>query len=187
VQEGDPSPDGQGVLTIKRGIEVGHIFQLGQKYSAALKAEVLDENGKAVTMTMGCYGIGVSRVVGAAIEQHNDDKGIAWPTAIAPFQLALIPMNMKKSQRVREATEQLYDELTAAGIEVLFDDRDARPGVMFADMELIGIPYRLVVGERGLDAGELEFRLRAEPDNRMIPMAGAVDYIADLIRADIAG
>ena len=187
VQEGDPSPDGQGVLTIKRGIEVGHIFQLGQKYSAALKAEVLDENGKNVTMTMGCYGIGVSRVVGAAIEQHNDDKGIVWPTAIAPFQLALIPMNMKKSQRVREATEQLYDELTAAGIEVLFDDRDARPGVMFADMELIGIPYRLVVGERGLDAGELEFRLRSEADNRMIPMAGAVDHIAGLIRADIAG
>jgi len=187
VQEGDPSPDGQGVLTIKRGIEVGHIFQLGQKYSAALKAEVLDENGKNVTMTMGCYGIGVSRVVGAAIEQHNDDKGIAWPTAIAPFQLALIPMNMKKSQRVREATEQLYEELTAAGIEVLFDDRDARPGVMFADMELIGIPYRLVVGERGLDAGELEFRLRSEADNRMIPMAGAADYIAGLIRADISG
>jgi prolyl-tRNA synthetase len=185
VLEGDPSPDGQGVLTIKRGIEVGHIFQLGQKYSAALKAEVLDENGKAVTMTMGCYGIGVSRVVGAAIEQHNDDKGIAWPTAIAPFQLALIPMNMKKSQRVREAAEQLYDQLTAAGIEVLFDDRDARPGVMFADMELIGIPYRLVVGERGLDAGELEFRARREPDNRMISMDGAVQYLADLIRADI--
>jgi prolyl-tRNA synthetase len=186
VREGDPSPDGQGELTIKRGIEVGHIFQLGQKYSSALKAEVLDEHGKSVTLTMGCYGIGVSRVVGAAIEQYNDDKGIVWPTAIAPFQLALIPMNMKKSQRVREAAEQLYAELTAAGVDVLFDDRDARPGVMFADMELIGIPYRLVVGERGLDAGELEFRARKETDNRMIPLAGAVDYVAGLIAADLA-
>jgi prolyl-tRNA synthetase len=187
VREGDPSPDDQGVLTIKRGVEVGHIFQLGRKYSEALKAEVLDEHGKAVTMTMGCYGIGVSRVVGAAIEQHHDDRGIVWPTALAPFQLALIPMNMKKSQRVREAAEKLYDALTAAGVEVLFDDRDARPGVMFADMELIGIPYRLVVGERGLDAGELEFRLRSEADNRMIPMDGAVEHIAGLIRTDIAG
>ncbi len=186
VIEGDASPDGQGVLTIKRGIEVGHIFQLGRKYSAALKAEVLDENGKAATMTMGCYGIGVSRVVGAAIEQHNDDRGIAWPTAIAPFQLALIPMNMKKSQRVREAAEQLYRQLTAAGVEVLFDDRDARPGVMFADMELIGVPYRLVVGERGLDAGELEFRARSEADNQMIAMDTAIDHVVARIRADLS-
>jgi len=186
VVEGDPSPDGSGTLTIARGIEVGHIFQLGQKYSSAMNASVLDENGKQVTMTMGCYGIGVSRVVGAAIEQHNDDQGIAWPTAIAPFTLALIPMQMKKSERVREAAENLYAELVAAGIDVLFDDRDARPGVMFADMELIGIPHRVVLGERGLNNGEVEYRARKDSENQMLPLAGFVDFIRDRIRQDIA-
>jgi prolyl-tRNA synthetase len=186
VVEGDPSPDGHGTLTIARGIEVGHIFQLGRKYSDAMKATVLDENGKAVTMTMGCYGIGVSRVVGAAIEQHNDAQGIAWPTAIAPFQLALIPMQMKKSERVRETAESLYSALRDAGIDVLFDDRDARPGVMFADMELIGIPHRVVIGERGLDKGEVEYRARTDSDNRMLPLEGFVEFISGVIAAEVA-
>jgi prolyl-tRNA synthetase len=185
VVDGDPSPDGQGELTIARGIEVGHIFQLGRKYSDALNATVLDENGRQVTMTMGCYGIGVSRVVGAAIEQHNDDKGIAWPTAIAPFTLALIPMQMKKSERVREAAEKLYAELKAAGIDVLFDDRDARPGVMFADMELIGIPHRVVIGERGLDKGEVEYRARKDSDNQMLPLDGFVEFVGKQIADDV--
>ena len=184
VVEGDPSPDGKGSLTIARGIEVGHIFQLGSKYSEALNASVLDENGRQVTMTMGCYGIGVSRVVAAAIEQHNDDHGIIWPTAIAPFRLALIPMQMKKSTRVREAAEKLYRELLDAGIDVLFDDRDARPGVMFADMELIGIPHRVVIGERGLDRGEVEYRSRTDSENRMLPLHGFVDFMRNQIIAD---
>ncbi|OOY59796.1 proline--tRNA ligase [Solemya velum gill symbiont] len=177
VVEGDPSPDGEGTLTIARGIEVGHIFQLGTKYSEALKAQVLDENGKAATMTTGCYGIGVTRVVGAAIEQHHDDKGITWPTAIAPFQLAIVPMNLKKSEMVREAAEQLYTQLTDAGIEVLFDDRDMRPGVMFADMELIGIPHRIVIGERSLKEGMIEYRDRRESDNEMIPRDELVSFL----------
>lgn len=184
VVEGDPSPDGRGTLTIARGIEVGHIFQLGQKYSEAMDATVLDENGKQVTMTMGCYGIGVSRVVGAAIEQHNDEQGIAWPNAIAPFTLALIPMQMKKSEQVREVAENLYAELLAAGIDVLFDDRDARPGVMFADMELIGVPHRVVIGERGLANGEVEYRARQDSDNRMLPLDGFVDFMRERLAAD---
>jgi prolyl-tRNA synthetase len=186
VLEGDPSPDGIGTLTIARGIEVGHIFQLGSKYSAAMNANVLDENGKQVMMTMGCYGIGVSRVVGAAIEQHHDAQGIVWPTAIAPFTLALVPMQMKKSPRVREAAENLYAQLRAAGVDVLFDDRDARPGVMFADMELIGIPHRVVIGERGLDAGQVEYRGRQDSENRMLPLDGFVDFIADQIASEQA-
>ena len=185
VIEGDPSPDGHGSLTIARGIEVGHIFQLGRKYSDALNATVLDENGKQVTMTMGCYGIGVSRVVGAAIEQHNDAQGIAWPCAIAPFTLALIPMQMKKSEKVRETAERLYDKLRAAGIDVLFDDRDARPGVMFADMELIGIPHRVVIGERGLANGEVEYRARSDSENQMLPLDGFVDFISQRLAAEI--
>ena len=185
VVEGDPSPDGKGTLTIARGIEVGHIFQLGKTYSEKMNATVLDENGKSVVMTMGCYGIGVSRVVGAAIEQHHDDKGIVWPTALAPFQLALIPMQMHKSERVREAAEKLYAELQAAGIEVLFDDRDARPGVMFADAELIGIPHRVVVGERGLKNGEVEYRARTDQDNQMLPLDGFVDFIRARIAEEL--
>ena len=187
VVEGDPSPDGRGSLTIARGIEVGHIFQLGQKYSAAMNATVLDENGRQVTMTMGCYGIGVSRVVGAAIEQHNDDKGIIWPSAIAPFTLALVPMQMHKSERVRAAAEALYAQLRDAGIDVLFDDRDARPGVMFADMELVGIPHRVVIGERGLDQGQVEYRARRDSENRMLPLDGFVEFIREVIATEIAG
>ncbi|AKH20303.1 proline--tRNA ligase [Sedimenticola thiotaurini] len=179
VQEGDPSPDGKGVLTIARGIEVGHIFQLGKKYSEAMNATVLDENGRSLVMQMGCYGIGVSRVVAAAIEQNHDDRGIIWPNAIAPFQVALCPMKMDKSHRVREATEQLYRDLTDAGIEVLLDDRGARPGAMFADMELIGIPHRIVIGERGLDEGKLEYRARTETDNRMIDMEQILPFIQE--------
>jgi prolyl-tRNA synthetase len=177
VLEGDPSPDGKGTLTIARGIEVGHIFQLGQKYSEALNATVLDENGKAVVMTMGCYGIGVTRVVAAAIEQHHDDKGIIWPAALAPFQVALCPMKMDKSQRVKEAVEKLYTDLQAAGIDVLLDDRNVRPGFMFADMELIGIPHRIVVGERSLDEGKVEYRGRQESENSFIPLDEVVAFI----------
>ena len=184
VAEGDPSPDGQGQLTIARGIEVGHIFQLGCKYSAAMQASVLNEGGKQVTLTMGCYGIGVSRVVGAAIEQNHDDSGIVWPTAIAPFALALVPMQMKKSERVRAEAERLYRELLDAGIDVLFDDRDARPGVMFADIELIGIPHRIVIGERSLERGEVEYRARGDSDNLMLPVDGVVEHLRRRISAE---
>jgi prolyl-tRNA synthetase len=182
VQEGDPSPDGKGVLTIARGIEVGHIFQLGNKYSEAMKASVLDENGRSLIMEMGTYGIGVSRVVAAAIEQNHDAKGIIWPAAIAPFQVALCPMKMDKSHRVREATEQLYQTLTEAGMEVLLDDRDARPGAMFADMELIGIPHRIVIGERGLDEGRLEARGRTDSNNRMIEIERILPFLQEQLR-----
>jgi prolyl-tRNA synthetase len=178
VVEGDSSPDGEGVLSIARGIEVGHIFQLGKKYSEAMNATVLDESGRALAMTMGCYGIGISRVVAAAIEQNHDDRGIIWPTAIAPFQVALLPMKMAKSQRVREAVEMLYRQLNDAGIEVLLDDRDVRPGFMFADMELIGIPHRLVIGERALDQGKVEYRARTESENSMI----GIDDIVQMLR-----
>ena len=183
VVEGDPSPDGQGRLTIARGIEVGHIFQLGQKYSEALKATVLDESGRALTLEMGCYGIGVSRVVAAAIEQHHDERGISWPEAIAPFQVALVPMKLHKSYRVREASEALYQELTAAGIEVLFDDRDERPGFMFADMELIGIPHRLVVGDKGLDQGVLEYKGRRDADLTLVPIAEVLPFLRERLTA----
>ncbi|MDH5182887.1 MAG: proline--tRNA ligase [Gammaproteobacteria bacterium] len=177
VVEGDASPDGHGKLEIKRGIEVGHIFQLGKKYSEAMNATVLDENGKQAIMTMGCYGIGVSRVVAAAIEQNHDDKGITWPNNIAPFQVALLPMNMHKSYRVREVCDALYEELTAAGIEVLFDDRKERPGVMFADMELIGIPHRIVVGEKGIDNGVLEYKGRRDEANSDVAADGVVEFL----------
>jgi len=185
VIEGDPSPCGKGQITIARGIEVGHIFQLGQTYSEKLNCTVLDENGKSIVTTMGCYGIGVSRVVGAAIEQHHDDNGIVWPTAMAPFQVTLIPMNMKKSERVREAAEKLYNELKDAGIDVLFDDRDARPGVMFADCELIGIPHRVVIGDRSLDNGEVEYRARTADDNEMMPLEGFVETLRNKINAEL--
>ncbi len=177
VVAGDPSPDGNGTLSIRRGIEVGHIFQLGQKYSEAMEATCLNEQGKKVTMTMGCYGIGVSRVVAAAIEQNNDDGGIIWPQTIAPFQVALLPLNMHKSQRLREACEALYEQLTAAGIEVLFEDRKERPGVMFANTDLIGIPHRLVLGERGLDAGVVEYKHRRDTETSEIPLTGVIDFI----------
>ena len=177
VVDGDPSPDGRGVLSIKRGIEVGHIFQLGEKYSRAMNATCLNEAGQAVVMTMGCYGIGVSRVVAAAIEQNYDDNGILWPDAIAPFQAVLIPMNMHKSERLREAAENLYKRLRNAGIDVLFDDRKERAGVMFADTDLMGIPHRLVLGERGLDRGEIEYKHRRDTETRAV----ALDRIAELL------
>lgn len=164
IVEGDISPDGKGSLTIKRGIEVGHIFQLGTKYSKAMKANVLAENGKAVTLTMGCYGIGISRIVAAAIEQNHDDYGITWPENIAPFQVAIVPMNMKRSPRVAEQAGALYEQLKQAGVEVLFDDRKERPGVMFADIELIGVPHRIVISERGIDAGTFEYKHRRNND-----------------------
>ncbi|NNK34006.1 MAG: proline--tRNA ligase, partial [Xanthomonadales bacterium] len=177
VVEGDPSPDGEGNLSLARGIEVGHIFQLGTKYSEALNAVVLGEDGKSHVMPMGCYGIGVSRIVAAAIEQNHDEHGICWPEPIAPFQVAVLPMNAKKSHRVREAAETLYLGLLEAGVEVLLDDRNLRPGVMFNDMELIGIPHRVVIGERGLDAGRLEYRRRTAAENEDIPLDGAVEAI----------
>ena len=177
VQEGDPSPDGKGTLTIARGIEVGHIFQLGQKYSAALDANVLDENGRTITMTMGCYGIGVSRLVAAAIEQNHDDQGIIWPTSIAPFHVALLPMKLNKSEQVQQAVSQLMDQMQAAGIEVLLDDRDVRPGFMFADMELIGIPHRVVIGERGLKEGMVEYRGRQQAETSNIPLKEIVPFL----------
>jgi prolyl-tRNA synthetase len=177
VVEGDPAPDGSGRLRIVRGIEVGHIFQLGTKYSEALGATVLDEQGRAQTMIMGCYGIGVSRVVAAAIEQNHDERGIIWPAAIAPFEVVLAPINMQKSQRLREAVEEVYAELRGAGIDVLLDDRGARPGVMFADQELVGIPHRVVLSERGLDGGMAEYKARTDADVQEIPWAGIADFL----------
>jgi prolyl-tRNA synthetase len=179
AQRGDPSPSGRGTLEIARGIEVGHIFQLGQLYSAAMNASVLDEQGKALTMFMGCYGIGVTRVVAAAIEQNHDANGILWPAAIAPFQVILVPINYQKSTRVQEAADALYREFNAAGIDVLLDDRDARPGVKFADSELIGIPHRIVIGDRGLAAGTLEYRHRSETESTEISASDPVGYIRD--------
>lgn len=186
VVAGDPSPDGNGTLSIARGIEVGHIFQLGDKYSRAMQAEVLDENGKTVTMTMGCYGIGVSRVVAAAIEQNHDEHGIVWPTALAPYTVALLPMNMAKSDRVRETVAKLYQDLKTAGIEVLLDDRNVRPGIMFADMELIGIPHRIVVGEKGLADGNVEYKGRTDSDRTNLPLDEAVPFIRDKITQELA-
>lgn len=174
IVEGDASPCGNGKLVIKRGIEVGHIFQLGDKYSQALKAGVLNEEGKHQIMTMGCYGVGVSRIIAAAIEQNNDEYGIIWPDAIAPFQIALIPMNMHKSVRIEEATVRLYNELTAAGFDVLFDDRKERPGVMFADMELMGIPHSIVIGERNLDNQQVEYKHRRSGEKEMLDIADVV-------------
>ena len=177
VVEGDPSPDGQGSLQIKRGIEVGHIFQLGTKYSESMGASVLDENGKSVTMTMGCYGIGVSRIVAAAIEQNHDDKGIIWPASMAPFQLAIVPLNMHKSEAVASCAEQLYQQLQDAGVDVLLDDRNERPGVKFADMELIGIPHRIVIGDRALAEDNIEYKGRRDEESRLLPRNGIVEFL----------
>jgi len=176
VVEGDLSPDGNGTLYIKRGIEVGHIFQLGTKYSKAMNVAVLDENGRSAIVEMGCYGIGVSRIVAACIEQRHDDKGIIWPQQIAPFHVAIIPLNAHKTPRVLEVAEQLYAELTAAGIEVLLDDRDKKtsPGVKFADMELIGIPHRLVVSDRGLEQEQIEYKHRESEATEQLPLAEVV-------------
>ena len=177
VVEGDPSPDGKGEITLARGIEVGHIFQLGSKYSAAMKAGVINEGGKNQIMLMGCYGIGISRVVAAAIEQNHDGKGIIWPANLAPFQVALCPMNMHKSERLKVAAEQLYQELQAAGIEVLFDDRKVRAGFMFSDMELIGIPHCIILGDRGLDAGTIEYKVRTSQENEEIPLTEIITFL----------
>jgi len=182
IEVGDPSPDGKGVLAIARGIEVGHIFQLGDKYSKAMQASVLDEKGRSVILTMGCYGIGVSRLVAAAIEQNHDEHGIIWPQNLAPFSVALLPMSMHKSQRLRDAAFDVYNKLQAAGIEVLFDDRRERPGVMFADAELMGIPHRLVVGERGLDKGEIEYKGRRDKKAQYVPLDSVIEFIEDKLQ-----
>ncbi len=182
VVEGDPSPCGKGTLLLKRGIEVGHIFQLGTKYSEAMNATVLNEAGKATIMEMGCYGIGVTRVVAAAIEQNFDDRGIIWTDAIAPFQVVIIPMNMHKSERVQELAERFYNELQAAGVEVLLDDRKERPGVMFADMELIGIPHSIVIGDRSIDNGVVEYKYRRSGDKTEV----AIDEIIAKIKAQLS-
>ncbi|WP_032115739.1 proline--tRNA ligase [Candidatus Arsenophonus nilaparvatae] len=177
VVDGDPSPDGKGTVQIKRGIEVGHIFQLGTKYSEAMKASVQNEDGHNQTVTMGCYGIGVTRIVAAAIEQSHDDKGIIWSDAIAPFQVAILPMNMHKSYRVKEVAEKLYCDLQANGIDVIFDDRKERPGVMFADMELIGIPHTIVIGDRNLDDNKVEYKQRRDNEKEFIDLAEIVDFL----------
>ncbi|GAO37769.1 prolyl-tRNA synthetase [Sulfuricella sp. T08] len=177
VVEGDDSPDGKGKLELCRGIEVGHIFQLRTKYSEAMKATFLDENGKEQVMEMGCYGIGVSRIVAAAIEQGHDEHGIIFPPAIAPFQLAIVPIGLNRSELVKETVEKLYTELMASGIEVLLDDRDERPGVMFADLELIGIPHRIVIGERGLKDGNVEYQGRRDDKATAIPLQNIVSHI----------
>ncbi|MFT6028439.1 MAG: prolyl-tRNA synthetase [Oleiphilaceae bacterium] len=177
VEEGDTSPDGEGTIEIKRGIEVGHIFKLGTKYSEAMKATVLNENGKATLMEMGCYGIGVSRVVAAAIEQNHDDKGIIWPASIAPFELALIPLNMNKSAIVAEKTEELYTTLKNLGIDVFMDDRNERPGSKFADIELIGLPHRIVISDRGIKNGTLEYKGRSDTENQDIPLDSVIEFI----------
>ena len=177
VVAGDPSPCGTGTLNIRRGIEVGHIFQLGLKYSEAMNATVLDENGKAVPMTMGCYGIGITRVVAAAIEQNYDDRGIIWPEALAPFTVALVPLNYDKSEDVRNLADQLYSELKSRGVDVLLDDRKERPGVKFADMELTGIPHRLVISDRGIAAGQLEYKGRRDAESSDIELADATNQL----------
>ncbi|MGX9221257.1 proline--tRNA ligase [Massilia varians] len=177
VVEGDPSPDGKGVLAIERGIEVGHVFQLGTAYSEAMDATFLDEAGKPAPLQMGCYGIGVTRILGAAIEQNYDDKGIIWPDSIAPFELVLCPMGLDRSEMVKEQTEKLYAELQAAGVDVIVDDRGLRPGAMFADWELIGVPHRVVIGERGLKEGNLEYQGRRDEAATSVPVDGMVAFI----------
>ncbi|MFP1981405.1 proline--tRNA ligase [Lonsdalea quercina] len=177
VVEGDQSPDGKGTLQIKRGIEVGHIFQLGTKYSEAMKATVQGEDGRNQTLTMGCYGIGISRVIAAAIEQNHDDRGIIWPDVLAPFQVAILPMNMHKSFRVKEVAERIYQQLRDNGVEVLMDDRKERPGVMFADMELIGIPHTIVIGDRNLDNDDIEYKNRRQGEKQMIKTGEVVDFL----------
>ncbi|PLZ01619.1 proline--tRNA ligase [Burkholderia sp. WAC0059] len=186
VKKGDPSPDGKGALDICRGIEVGHVFQLGTKYSEAMNATFLDENGKPQPMVMGCYGIGVTRILGAAIEQNFDARGIIWPEAIAPFEVVLCPMGYDRSEAVREATDRLYAELSAAGVDVILDDRGERPGVMFADWELIGVPHRLVIGERGLKDGKIEYQGRRDAEATLLPAGEAAAVVAQKVRAALA-
>ena len=182
IVDGEPAPNCAGPLRIAQGIEVGHIFQLGTKYSSAMKTVCLDENGSARTLIMGCYGIGLSRIVAAAIEQNHDERGIIWPDAIAPFAVALVPINMHKSKRLQDAAFKLYHELIETGLEVIIDDRKERPGVMFADTELIGIPHRLTLSDSGLDAGTVEYKFRRDANKQVIPLAEAVSYIRSRIR-----
>ncbi|MFU2092436.1 proline--tRNA ligase [Gallibacterium anatis] len=182
VVEGDPSPCGKGTLLIKRGIEVGHIFQLGKKYSEAMKATVQGEDGKPQTMMMGCYGIGITRVVAAAIEQSHDERGIIWSDALAPFQVAIVPMNMHKSTAVQQYAEELYQTLLKQGIEVLFDDRKERPGVMFADMELIGIPHMIIIGEKNLEKGEIEYKSRRSGEKQMVDKQQLVKFVLEKLQ-----
>ena len=182
VVAGDPSPDGDGQLSIARGIEVGHVFQLGSKYSEAMGATVLDENGRSVAMPMGCYGIGVSRIVAAAIEQNHDQRGISWPVPIAPFQVAIVSINLQKSETVRDASERLYRQLCEAGIDVCWDDRDLRPGVKFADIELIGVPHRIVIGDRGLGDGQLEYRHREAEASEDWPLESVLDRLQERLQ-----
>lgn len=182
VVEGEPTPDGLGTYAMARGIEVGHIFQLGTNYSKSMNATVLDENGKSQVLLMGCYGVGVSRIVAAAIEQNFDDRGIIWPEAIAPFSVGILPMNMHKSHRVTDIAEQLYKDLNDAGIDVLLDDRKERPGVMFADMELVGIPHTIVIGDRNIDAGVYEYKNRRTGEKQDIPFDQIVDFIKNQIK-----
>jgi prolyl-tRNA synthetase len=183
VVAGDPSPDGKGSLELCRGIEVGHIFHLGTQYSQAMGATFLDETGQSKPMEMGCYGIGVSRIVAAAIEQNNDARGIVWPLAIAPFQVAVAPVGWGKSESVRATAQRLHDELTAAGLEVLLDDRDERPGVMFADLELIGIPHRITVGDRSLKQGQVEYQARSDATARLVDGSAIVELICSVCRS----
>ncbi|HHX8538591.1 TPA: proline--tRNA ligase [Vibrio diabolicus] len=182
VVEGDPSPCGKGTIQLKRGIEVGHIFQLGNAYSAAMNCGVLGPDGKNVILEMGCYGIGITRVVAAAIEQNHDKYGIIWPDAIAPFQVAIVPMNMHKSEEVKEAAEKLYAELTAMGIEVLFDDRKERPGVMFSDMELIGVPHTIIIGDRSMKEGNFEYKNRATGEKTPVAMTDIIEHVKAQLR-----
>lgn len=185
VVEGDASPDGKGTLRLQRGIEVGHVFFLGTRYSAPMQANFLDENGKPQPMQMGCYGIGVTRVAGAAIEQRHDDKGIIWPDSIAPFEVVICPMNYAKSEAVRAAADKLYEDLRARGVDVILDDRDMRPGVMFAEWELVGVPHRVVIGDRGLKTGEFEYADRENlTEKTMVKVEDAVEFVAGRIHRD---
>jgi prolyl-tRNA synthetase len=183
VVEGDPSPDGKGTLRIQRGIEVGHIFQLRTKYSEPLKAVYLDDKGASKPMEMGCYGIGITRIAAAAIEQNHDERGIVFPRPIAPFEACVVPIGFHKNAAVREAAEKLYAELIAAGIDVLLEDRDERPGVLFADMDLLGIPHRLVISERGLTAGTIEYKGRTQAAAENAPLASALQFLKDKFAA----
>ncbi|MGG1946104.1 proline--tRNA ligase [Trinickia sp. NRRL B-1857] len=186
VRPGDPSPDGKGQIEICRGIEVGHVFQLGTKYSEAMGATFLDETGKPQPMVMGCYGIGITRILGAAIEQNFDERGIIWPEAIAPFELVLCPMGYDRSESVREQTDRLYAQLSEAGVDVILDDRGERPGVMFADWELIGVPHRLVIGDRGLKEGKVEYQGRRDAEPTLVVVEQAADFVSEKIRAALA-
>jgi len=182
VVAGDPSPDGKGTLSIQRGIEVGHVFYLGTVYSAPMKATFLDENGKPQLLEMGCYGIGVTRLLGAAIEQNHDDKGIIWPEAIAPFEVVICPLGFDRNDTVKAATEQLYAALVNAGVDVVLDDRGERPGVMFADWELVGVPHRITIGDRGLKEGNVEYQHRRDDKATVVPLTD----IAGLIKQKLS-